>query len=162
MTARDSDGNRRQRISLSTLLLIVAVIAAECAVVVEIKRCYVANGGYLSDSYPEWLASPAVLAWLILGSLTVFAIRKCSLTRLAIQLTISCALVASRLSLRGKALDGAFDVMWPAACFGLFIAVPYLLVRSSRAGHPVLVLADAAAVALLTYLFAVHPCVPGM
>ena len=103
MNSQKSPETRRSRLSLGTLLIIVAAIAAQCAVVVEIKRCYGSIPSYATPAYPEWLASPAVLLWIILGSLAVFAIRKCSLNRLAVQLTISCALVTSRLSVPGRA-----------------------------------------------------------
>jgi hypothetical protein len=161
-----SDGtqraSRRNRISLATLLFVVAAIGAECALVVQIKRCYDAVPSYASPTWPEWQSTPLVLLWIVLGSLAAFALRKCTVNRLAIQVAISCVLVMSRLSVptRTGPFGGAYDAFWPVACFGLFFVTPHLLVRFSRINDSVLVLADSAVVALLTYMFAIHEYVP--
>ena len=160
MSSEELERTQRNRIGLGTSLVVIAAIAAECALIVQIRRCYAAVPSFASPACPEWLATPAVLLWIILGSLAAAAIRKCSVTRLAYQVAISCVLVMSRLSVPGRALDGAYDVLWPAACFGLFFVTPHLLIRFSRVNHGVLMLADASVVALLTYVFAVQPYVP--
>jgi hypothetical protein len=152
----------RNRIGLGTSLIVMAAIAAECGLVVAINRCYAAVPLYANPAYAETVTRPAVVLWTILGSLAAFAIRKCSVTRLAGQLAISCVLLTWRLSVRRDTFDGAADVLWPVACFGFFFVAPHLLVRYSRANPRVLVLADATVVALSTYLFEIQPFVPKM
>jgi hypothetical protein len=156
------EGPRRNRISLATALVVVAAIGAECALVVQIRRCYEAIPSFASPACPEWQSTPLVLLWIVLGSLAAFAWRKCSVDRLAIQVAISCVLVMSRLSVptRNVPFGTAYDVFWPVLCFALFFVGPYLLVRFSRVNDSVLVLADSAVVALLTYIFAIHEYVP--
>ncbi len=160
MSSPEPEHTSANRIGLGTSLMLVAVIAVQCALVVQIRRCYEAVPSFATPECPEWLATPTVLLWIILGSLAVFAIRKCSVMRLAVQVAISCVLVISRISVQSQAFDGAYHVVWPAACFGLFFVAPYLLVRFSRVNESVLVLADASAVALLAYVFALGPYVP--
>jgi hypothetical protein len=160
MSSADPQRTQRNRIGLGTSLVVIAAIAAECALVVQIRRCYAAVPSFASPACPEWLATPAVLLWIILASLAGFAIRKCSVTRFAYQVAISCVLVMSRLGVSGGALDGAYAALWPAVCFGLFFVTPHLLIRFSRANDGVLVLADASVVTLLTYVFALQPYVP--
>jgi hypothetical protein len=154
--------SNRNRISMATLLFVIAAIGAECALVVQIRRCYEAIPSHASPASPEWQSTPLVLLWIILGSLAAFAWRKCSVDRLAIQVAISCVLVMTRIGFptRSGPLGGAYDVFWPVACFGLFFVTPHLLVRFSRANDSVLVLADSAVVALLTHVFAIHEYVP--
>ncbi len=117
---------------------------------------------FASPVCPEWLSTPLILIWIILGSLAAFVWRKWSVDRLAIQVAISCVLVMSRLSLPTRTGTFAvfYEVFWPAACFGLFFVLPHLLVRFSRVSEKVLVLADSSIVALLTYVFAVLEYVP--
>ena len=162
MNGPDSGETRRNAISLGTSLMIVAAIAAECALVVQIKRCYEAVPAYASPACPEEYARVAVLCWIMLGSLAAFAIRKYSLTRLAAVVAISCVLVVSRLSVptRTGDLGLAYAVFWPAACFGLCFVTPHLLIRRTGPNDRALLLADAAVVALLAYFFAVEPYVP--
>jgi hypothetical protein len=150
----------RNRIGLGTSLVIMAAIATECGLVVAIDRCYAAVPSQATPAYAEAVTRPAVVLWTILGSLAAFAIRKCSVRRLAGQLAISCVLLTWRLSVRGDTFDRAAEVLWPVTCFGFFFVAPHLLVRFSRAKDSVLVLADAAVVALLTYVFAAQPYVP--
>jgi hypothetical protein len=147
---------------LATLLVVVAAIGAECALVVQIRRCYEAIPPSDAPVCPEWQATPLVLLWIILGSLAAAAWRKYSVDRLAIQVAISCVLVISRLSVptRFGPFSGLYDVFWPVACFGLFFVTPHLLLRFSRVNESVLVLADSSVVALLTYVFAIHEYVP--
>jgi hypothetical protein len=144
--------------------VIVAAIAAECALVVQIRRSYAAIPPLAAPVCPEEYATPVVLLWIILGSLATFAWRRCSVTRLAAQVAISCVLVTSRLWVPvGAGAPGAgSDALWPVACFGVFLVTPLLLRRFSPVGDSILVLADSSAVALLTYLFAVQPYVPRM
>jgi hypothetical protein len=166
-TERSSPERRpsgRSRISLATSLVIVAAIAASFALVVEIRRNYAALPSISGPRCPEVYATPAVLLWILLGSTATFAWRRCSVTRLAVQVAVSCVLVISRLRL--PADDGMqgvgllLEVLWPLACFGAFFVTPLLLSRFSRVGDVVLVLADSSVVALVTYLFAVQPYVP--
>jgi hypothetical protein len=154
----------RNRITLATLLVIVAALAAECALVIQIRRSYAAIPPFAAPVCPEVYATPLVLAWIILGSMATFAWRRGSVTRLAAQVAVSTMLVTSRLwAPTGAGVPGAgYDALWPVACFGAFFVVPLLLRRFSRIGDSVLVLADSAVVALLTYLFAVLPYVPRM
>jgi hypothetical protein len=155
---------RRNRLSLATLLLVVAAIGAECALVVQIRRCYDAVPSFASPACPEWQSTPLVLLWIVLGSLAAFALRKSSVDRLALQVALSCAIVMSRLSVstRNSPFGDAYGVFWPVACFGLFFVIPHILVRFSRTRESVLVLADSAVVALLTYVFAIHEYVPSL
>jgi hypothetical protein len=161
-TGGTESASRRNRISLATLLFVVAAIGSECALVVQIRRCYEAIPSYASPVCPEWQATPLVLLWIILGSLASFALRKCSVDRLAIQVAISCVLVLSRLSVptRSVPFGTAYDVFWPVACFGLCFVTPHLFVRFFRVNESALVLADSSVVALLTYIFAIHEYVP--
>jgi hypothetical protein len=149
---------------LATSLVIVAAIAAECALVVQIRRSYAAIPPFAAAVCPEEYVTPVVLLWIILGSMAIFAWRRCSVTRLAAQVAISCVLVTSRLWVpAGAGVPGAgYDALWPVACFGAFFTTPLLLRRFSQVGESVLVLADSSVVALLTYLFAVQPYVPRM
>jgi hypothetical protein len=153
---------RPDRLSLSAALVVVAAIAAECALVVQIRRCYAAIPAFSSPLCPEFIATPAVLLWIVLGSLATYAWRGSSVTRLAAQVAISSVLVLSRLNLPGASAGVASDVLWPVGCFGAFVVLPLLLWRFSRIGDRALVVADSAAVALLTYHFAVAPYVPRM
>jgi hypothetical protein len=156
---RRSDESRSpNRITLATLLVVVAAIGAECAVVVQIRTCYEAVPAYATPACPEWQATPLVLTWIVLGSLAVFAIRKSTALRLAIQVAISCALVLTRISVptRTGVFGGAYDAFWPAACFGVCFVLPYILVRYTRINNAVLILADSAAVALLVHIFALY------
>jgi cytochrome bd-type quinol oxidase subunit 2 len=162
MNGTESRRARRNGINLGTSLTIVAAIAAECALVVQIKRCYEAIPSYESPVCPEEYAILAVLLWVVLGSLAAFAIRKYSLTQLAALVAISCVLVLSRLSVptRTGALSAIYPIGWPIACFGLCIVAPYLLIRRSGTNNSALLLADSAVVALLTYVLAIEPYVP--
>jgi hypothetical protein len=154
--------SRRNRISLSTALAVVAAIGAECALVVQIRRCYAAIPPLDAPACPEWLSTPLVLLWIVMGSLAVFAIRKFSVDRLAIQVALSCALVMSRLSVAtgNSVLGNIYAFFWPVVCFGLFFVAPHLIIRFSRVNDSVLVLADSSVVALVTYVFAIEPYVP--
>lgn len=156
--------SRRNQITLATFLVIVAAIAAECALVVQIRKSYAAIPASAAPVCPEVYATPVVLLWIILGSAAVFAWRRHSTTRLAAQVAITCVLVMSRPWFPAGAggRGGGYDVLWPLACFGVFIVAPLLFCRFSRIGDSVLLLADAAAVALLTYLFAVDPYIPNV
>src|SRR5437762_14020452 len=87
----------RNRITLATSLVVVAAIAAECALVVQIRRSYAAIPPFAAPVCPEVYATPVVLLWIILGSMATFAWRRCSVTRLAAQVAVSCVLVLSRL-----------------------------------------------------------------
>jgi hypothetical protein len=155
---------RRDRITLATSLAIVAAVAAACALFVQIRRSYEAIPPTSAPICPEVYARMAVFLWIILGSTATFAWRRCSVTRLAAQVAVSCVLVMSRLWVPpGVGMPGIglyYDVLWPVACFGVFFVTPFLLCRFSRIGDSVLVLADSSVVALLTYLFAVQPYVP--
>jgi hypothetical protein len=153
--------SRRNRISLGTAIAVVAAIGAECALVVQISRCYAAIPTIVL-ACPEWQLTPLILLWILLGSLAAFAIRKCSVKRLAIAVALSCAIVISRLSVpTGIGIFvSVYGVYWPVACFGLFFVAPHLVVRFSRFNDSVLVLADSSVVALLTYFFAIMPYVP--
>ena len=151
----------QDRITLATSLVIVAAVAAACALYVQIRRSYEAVPPSSTPVCPEVYATPAVLLWIILGSTATFAWRRCSITRLATQVAVACVLVMSRLSVPGGG-GSPFAVFWPVACFGAFFVTPVLLCRFSRIGDSILVLADSSAVALLAYLFAVEPYIPKM
>ena len=155
---RSDESPRPNRITLATLLVVVAAIGAECAIVAQINTCYAAVPTYATPACPEWQATPLVLTWIVLGSLAVFAIRKSSVNRLAVQVAISCALVLTRISVptRTGVFGGAYDVFWPAACFGLCFVLPHLLVRYHRLSNMVFILADSAIVALLVHIFALQ------
>ena len=163
-TRPDRRQSNRNRISLTTALVIVAAIAASCALVVQIRRNYAAIPPFSAPACPEVYATPAVLLWIFLGSTATFAWRRSSVTRLASQVAVSCVLVMSRLwSPAGAGLPGFsrfHEVLWPVACFGVFFVGPLLLRRFYRVGDWVLVLADSSVVALLAYLFAIEPYVP--
>jgi hypothetical protein len=150
------------QITLATSLVIVAAIAAECALVVQIRKSYAAIPLSAAPVCPEVYATPLVLLWTILGSMAAFAWRRHSVTCLAAQIAISCVLVMSRLWVPAGAggRGEGFDVLWPVTCFGVFFVAPLLLRRYTRIGDSVLLVADSAVVALLTYLFAVEPYVP--
>jgi hypothetical protein len=150
------------RMSLGTALVVVAAIAAECALVVQIRRCYAAIPSFASPVSPEFVATPAVLLWIVLGSMATYAWRGPSVARLAAQVAISSVLVLSRLGVPAGIGGIAYDVLWPAACFGAFFVLPLFLCRFSRIGDRALLVADSAAVALLTYHFAVRPYLPRM
>lgn len=158
-----TEGGRsgRGRITLATTLLIVAAVAAACALVVRIRENYAAIPPTSAPICPEVYATPAVLLWIILGSVATFAWRRGSVTRLAAQVAISCLLVLSRLWLPSGTMPVS-DVFWPVGCFGAAFVIPLLLHRFSRIGDSVLVLADSSVVALLAYLFVVVPYVPRM
>ena len=47
--------HRWNRVSLATALVVVAAIGAECAVVVQIRRCYEAVPSFASPACPECL-----------------------------------------------------------------------------------------------------------
>jgi hypothetical protein len=162
--SHESTPSSENQITLVTLLVIVAAIAAECALVVQIRKNYTAIPPSAAPVYAEVYVTPVVLLWIILGSTAVFAWRRHSVTRLAAHIAISCTLVLSRLWVpTGVGAGGeGFDVLWPATCFGVFFVAPLLLRRFSRIGDSVLTVADSAGVALLTYLFAVEPYVPMM
>jgi hypothetical protein len=149
-------------VSLRTALAVVAAIGAECALVLQIRRCYAALPPLASPACPEWLSTPLVLLWIVMGSLAAFAIRKCSVDRLAIQVALSCAIVMSRLSVStgNSVLGSAYAVFWPVICFGLFFVAPHLVMRFLRVNDSLLMLADSSVVALLTYVFAIEPYVP--
>jgi hypothetical protein len=165
-TSPDPRPTSRDQITLATSLVIVAAIAASCALVVQIKRKYEAIPAFAAPVCPEAYATPAVLLWIILGSIATFAWRRCSVTRLAAQIAVSCVLVMSRLwNPAGVGVPGAgmyHEALWPVVCFGAFFVTPLLLYRFSRIGDSVLVFADSAVVALFAYLFAVQPYVPKM
>jgi hypothetical protein len=150
------------QITLATSLVIVAAVAAACALFVQIKRSYAAIPPTSAPVCPEEYATPAVFLWIFLGSTATFAWRRCSVTRLAAQVGVSCGLVMSRLWVpSGVAAAGeGYEALWPVACFGAFFVTPILLFRFSRIGDSVLVFADSSVVALLAYLFAVQPYVP--
>jgi hypothetical protein len=156
----------RDQITLATSLVIVAAIAASCALVVQIKRKYAAIPPFAAPVCPEFYATPAVLLWIILGSIATFAWRRCSVARLAAQVAVSCVLVMSRLwNPAGGGIPGVgmyHEVLWPVACFGAFFITPLQLYRFSRIGDSVLVVADSSVVALLAYVFASGPYVPKM
>jgi hypothetical protein len=169
----ESDGSNpeprpssRDRITLGTSLVIVAAIAASCALVVQIKRNYASVPKFTAPVCPEVYTTPAVLLWISLGSMASFAWRRCSVTRLAAQIAVSSVLVMSRLWVPpGAGVPGVglyYEVLWPVACFGACFVTPLLLCRFSRIGDSVLVLADSSVVALLAYLFAVQPYIPKM
>ena len=162
MNGPQSGQMRRDKMSLGTSLMIVAAIAAECALVAQIKKCYEALPSYARPECPEEYSRLVVLFWIMLGSLAAFAIRKYSVTRLAAIVAISCVLVVSRLSvsMRTGDLGAAYAVFWPVACFGLFFVTPHLYIRRSGMNDRAFLLADSAVVALLTYLFAVEPYIP--
>jgi hypothetical protein len=154
----------RDQITLATSLTIIAAIAATCALVVQIKRKYAAIPAFASPICPEVYATPAVLLWIIFGSIATFAWRRCSVTRLASQVAVTCVLVMSRLwNPEGALIPGVgmyHEALWPAACVGAFLVTPLLPYRFSRIGDSVLVVADSSVVALLAYVFAVGPYVP--
>ena len=154
----------RNAVSLGTSLMVVAAIAAECALVVQIKRCYAAVPTFATPAYPEEYALPVVIFWIISASLAAFAIRKYSVARLAAVVAISTVIVLSRLSVptRTGVFGFVYAVFWPVACFGLCFVAPHLFIRRSGRNDSALLLADSAVVALLTYLFAVEPYVPKM
>ena len=132
----------RDQITLAGSLVIVAAIAACCALVVQIKRKYAAIPAFAAPVCPEVYATPAVLFWIILGSMATFAWRRSSVTRLAAQIAVSSVLVMSRLwDLAGVGMPGVGmyrEVFWPVACFGAFVVAPLLLRRFSRIGDSVL------------------------
>jgi hypothetical protein len=155
----------RNRINLATALVIVAAIASECGLVVQIRRSYAAIPPFAAPFCPEVYATPAVLLWITLGSMATFAWRGHSVTRLAAQVALSSVLVMSQLWVRTftGVLSAGYEVLWPVACFGTFFVTPLMLCRFSRIGDSVLhVLADSAVVALVTFLFVVQPYVPKM
>lgn len=163
-SSHESTPSSQSQITLATLLVIVAAIAAECALVVEIRTRYAAIPPSAAPVCPEVYATPVVLLWIILGSTAAFAWRRHSVARLAAHIAISCVLVMSRLwvPIGAGGRGGGFDVLWPVTCFGAFFVAPLLLRRFSRIGDSMLLVADSAVVALLTYLFAVEPYVPKM
>ena len=162
MSTLEAERPTSLRFSLATLLLFVTAIAGACGVVVQIKRCYATIPTYGAPAFLEEYVTTAVLLWMILGSLAVFAIRKHSPAQLASVFALSCVITLSFLSLRADTFDRIVPVLLPAAVFGLCFVTPHLLVRINRAGNRALLLADAAIVALLTYQFALRPFVPRM
>ena len=76
-TSPDPRPTSRDQITLATSLVIVAAIAASCALVVQIKRKYEAIPAFAAPVCPEAYATPAVLLWIILGSIATFAWRRC-------------------------------------------------------------------------------------
>jgi hypothetical protein len=155
---------KKFRLGLATCLMIVAAVAATCALADQIRRTYAAIPPFASPACPEFYATPAVLLWIILGATATFAWRRCSVTRLAAQVALSCLIVMSQRWIpAGVRVPGAglfFEVFWPVACFGLFFVTPLLLRRFSRIGDPALLLADSSVVALLAYVFAVRAYIP--
>lgn len=149
----------RNTITLSTSMWIVAAIAAACALVAQIKQNYAAIPPTSTPVCPETSAIPAVVLWIVLGSTVIFAWRRCSIARLAAQVTISCVLVMSRFWIP-SAIQEVLDVLWPLACFGVFFVIPILLRHSTRFGDSVLIFADAAFVTLLAYVFVVNAYIP--
>jgi hypothetical protein len=151
----------RDQITLAASLVIVGAIGASCALVVQIKRIYATIPPFAAPVCLEVYATPAVLLWIVLGSMATFGWRRCSVTRLAAQIAVYSVLVLSRLwNPPGAGVTGVgmyHEVFWPVACFGAFFVTPLLLRRFSRIGDSVLVLADSSVVALLAYLFAVEP-----
>jgi hypothetical protein len=97
---------------------------------------------------------------VILTSMATYAGRRSSVARLAAQIAISSVLVMSRLAVPASTGGMAYAVLWPVACFGAFLVLPLFLWRFSGIGDRALLIADSAAVALLTYHFAVTPYVP--
>jgi hypothetical protein len=149
------------RISLATSIVIVTVIAAECALVVQIRRNDAAVPSWATPVCPEAYATPVVLLWVILGSMATYAWRLCSVTRFASQVAVTCVLVMSRLWLPSNPIV-PYEVLWPVAVFGVFLVTPLWLRRFSRISDSVLVLADSSVVALLTYYFALERYIPKM
>jgi hypothetical protein len=143
----------------------VAAIASGCALAVHVTAYYAAAAARMSTAAcPEVYFTPAILLWIILGSMAVFAWRRCSVTRVAFQATVSCLLVMSRLwEPPGASSPGVglyYKVFWPVAGFAIFVVAPLWLRRFWGVSEWVLVLADAFVVAVLADLFVMQPFLP--
>jgi hypothetical protein len=148
----------RRRLTIGSCLLAVAMVATILALVAAIRRAYEAVPSYASPAYPESLAMPAILLWVILTSIAAYAWRGATLDRLVAQVAISNLLVLTRFSFTSSQ---EFKMVWPVGCFGLFVVVPLLIRRFGRVGPQSeriegasLLLVDSAIGALLVSLFA--------
>ncbi len=112
MSTLEAERPASLRFSLATLLLFVTAIAGACGVVVQIKRCYATIPTFRAPAFVEEYVTTAVLLWLILGSLAVFAIRKHSPAQLASVFALSCVITLSFLSVRATRSTESF----PCSC----------------------------------------------
>jgi len=124
---------------------------------VEIHRGYAAVPTFAAPLAPEGVTTSAVVLWVVFGSTAAVAWRGSSLGQLAVRISVSSVLVASRLQVPA---GYGYEIVWPVASFGLFVVVPLLLWRAFRVGASAFVPVDSWGVAALACFFVVDQYVP--
>lgn len=148
----------RSRVTIGSLLLVVAALGVMLALSREFEHAYARIPKTAAAEYDQADAVPAVLAWIVITAVTSAAWRGSSLARVAARVLITAALTWTRYQYPGF---DQYRIYWPLVCFGFGVTVPTLLLRMrpagsawARADETLLALIDSAAGALLVTLFA--------
>lgn len=154
----DQDRADRAQWTIRTGLLAVAAIGAMMALATEVRRTYATVPAFASPLYPEEYATPAILVWIVLGSLAAWAWREASFDRLAAQVAFTALIVLAWTLVRGS---WTFRMFGPLAGFGLLVVAPLICRRygrgsrlAGRIDRAALLLIDCAVTAMLVLLFA--------
>ncbi len=118
----------KPKLTIGSLLLAIGAIGSLLALVRGLDAGYAAIPKFSAPSYPENIAIPTIVSWIVVLALTSMAWRRSSFDMMMWQILVMSLIVLARHA----AMPRLYRMLFPLLIFGAFVTVPLLLRRASR------------------------------